>query len=331
MLKEREQSVSIALATYRGERFLEQQLESLLLQTMLPDEIIVCDDSPNSKTQSVVRALQAEAPCEIRYFQNTERLHITKNFENAISRCSGDIVFLCDQDDIWHADKVSTMTRYLIDHPKTGAVFCNARVVDRDLNPLGYGLWEMLWFSSTEQAKVKAGRAVEVFLKHVVASGNTLAFRACYRDLVLPFPNLGSCHDAWTALLIGVVSEVTMIDRMLVDYRMHGDNSIGIGKPNLWNQIRMAKKQLDDDAFGYAIELCKAAQIRLSDRSVNREGISESVDVLMKGKIEHCTIRSQMAKGFLARLSTVLREVCRGNYRKYSYGYKSILQDLFLR
>ena len=166
------------MATCEGARFIDDQLESIAAQERPPDELIVCDDASEDDTFARVEAFAARAPFEVRAVRNPDRLGITGNFERAIESCTGDIIFLADQDDIWHPEKIETLAGVLIEHPATGAVFCDGEVVDANGKPLGYSLWSSLGFDANEQRAVREGLATDVFLGHVVAAGRlTIAAR----------------------------------------------------------------------------------------------------------------------------------------------------------
>jgi len=98
-------STSVALCTYNGERFLSQQLASLAAQTVLPDELVVCDDASTDASMRVVEDFAKNAPFSVRIFRNPNNLGYVKNFEQAIGLCSKEIIFLCDQDDDWEKKK----------------------------------------------------------------------------------------------------------------------------------------------------------------------------------------------------------------------------------
>jgi len=188
--------VSIAMTTYNAGPWLAEQLASFTRQQLLPDEVVICDDGSTDGTIDGLRRFAQDAPFAVQVECNPENLTTTPNFEKAVSLCRGEFIFLADQDDVWHPDKISSLVAELEAHPNAGAVFSNGRVVDEGLAPLGYTLWDSLWFAPRERALVRAGRGAEVFVKHVVAAGTTLAIRSCYRDVYLPFPQLHDCHDA---------------------------------------------------------------------------------------------------------------------------------------
>jgi hypothetical protein len=194
----------------------------------------------------------------IKLVQNSDRLGITKNFEKAISLCEGNIIFLCDQDDCWMPDKVEILLDRLMTG-SAGMVFSNAQVVREDLSPLGHRMWDSIWFNVDEQQRVRSGNALPVLLKHAIAAGSTMAFKAEFRPLLLPIPDLPHSHDIWIALLLGCIGTIEPVDRDLIQYRLHGANQVGMRQYGFLDQIRLARHQIKTNAFSYLAELHQMA------------------------------------------------------------------------
>ena len=120
------------MCTYNGAGFLQQQLDSLVNQTRKPDEIIICDDCSKDQSVAIAQYFAKQHPdITIRVVQNPQNLGYVKNFEKAISLCTQDIIFLCDQDDLWQPEKIENMVAVFDAEPAVGLVlhdFCSARV-----------------------------------------------------------------------------------------------------------------------------------------------------------------------------------------------------------
>ena len=305
---------------------MADQLRSILAQTRPVDEVVCCDDASDDATADVVAAFADRLP--LRVVRNPRRLGVTANFGQAIGLCTGDAVLLCDQDDTWHPAKVATLLDAIAAGP--AMAFSNAAVVDADLSPAGYRLWDALWFGPAEQARVRRGDAVPVLLRHAVAAGSTLAFRAEYAPLILPIPDLPHAHDIWVTLLLACVGRLAPVDADLIRYRLHSANTVGLRRHGLLGQVRMARHQVRTNTFAFLADLCAAAHDRLLAHR-HRWPVSADVLALLRDKHAHSRSRHDLPRPWLRRLGVVGREVRRGNYVKYSYGYKSVLQDLFLR
>ncbi len=323
--------LSIAMTTYNGGAYVREQLESFAAQTRLPDELIVCDDVSTDDTVEQLEAFAARAPFPVRIERNPENLQTTPNFEKAIGLCSGDLIFLSDQDDTWMPEKLQVVADHFDAHPEVGALFCNGQVCNQALESIGHDMWEAQWFHPHEQEVVRAGRAPEVFVKHVVASGNTLAFRGRYKPLVLPFPDLHDCADAWIAFLIASVSEFHIVDRELIRYRIHGKNQFGMHRHSLLEQFERARWQISAGIFDHGITLFSAIEERLRSATDPAFQASEETLALVRGKVDHYKTRNGMTRGLLHRIPRIAREALAGHYSRYSYGLKSVAQDLVIR
>ena len=313
-------SLSIALATYNGERFIGAQLDSIARQTRLPDELVIFDDASTDATVSVVQDFAQRAPFPVRLQVNPERLGSIRNFEAAIRACSGEIIFLCDQDDIWYPDKIARIEECFVHDTEVGAVFTDADVVDQDLNPLRLRLWEEIRFSSQEQARVAASDATTVLLKHPVASGATMAFRSTYRDLVLPMPNVW-VHDAWISLLIGAVSHLAALPTPLIAYRQHSTNQIGA--------LRRKKNRNQSlaEIYGQRALFYELARTRLQEFADRFPDTRQQIRRLDE-KLAFLRVRAALPNARWRRLPYALRELAALSYHHYAMGLESFGSDL---
>jgi len=133
--------VSIALCTYNGAPYLLEQLQSFCLQTRLPDELIVCDDGSTDDTLRILDDFARNAPFLVQTYTNDHNLGYARNFEKAVSLCTGDIIFLSDQDDVWSVSKVEKVyDRFLLDR-RLELVFTDAELVNENLEPIGINLF----------------------------------------------------------------------------------------------------------------------------------------------------------------------------------------------
>src|SRR6266550_1879624 len=131
------------MCTYNGSLYLREQLDSIMRQTRLPDELVICDDCSVDETRQIIEDFASVAPFPVHLHVNEQNLGSTKNFEKAISLCEGDAIALADQDDVWNPFKLDRIETVLNSSPKVGLVFSDAEVVDEKLKPLGYNLWQL--------------------------------------------------------------------------------------------------------------------------------------------------------------------------------------------
>lgn len=125
--------ISIAMTTYNGARYLNDQLDSFSVQTKLPDELVVCDDKSSDNTINILDDFKRTAPFDVKIICNEENIGYTKNFQKALSLCSGDLIFLSDQDDVWLSDKVEIMSSYFNENRDIYVLLADMIIVDRDL------------------------------------------------------------------------------------------------------------------------------------------------------------------------------------------------------
>ena len=324
--------ISIALATYNGDRFLGEQLESYLKQTRLPDELVVCDDASSDGTMEILRDFRDKAPFPVHIKQNQSNRGTVASFADAISRCSGSYIFFSDHDDVWLPEKIDTIMSVFESDPDAGLVFCDAEVVDENLEPIGCCFWESVWFGKKSQAKVLNGKAFEVFLNHIIVAGMASAFRAEYNAIIFPMPDLSDGYDGWIALLIAAVSEIQVVNKQLVKYRVHGQNQVGIKTLSFKEQLKIGIQQIQNETFPNLLSYRKEILNRLTNPEVNsRYSIDESDINAVRKSIKHLELRMKLSKNKLMKAGQILSELMKGNYFRYSYGLKSVAQDLFLR
>ena len=215
-------NVSIAICTYNGERFLQRQLESFACQTRLPNEVIVCDDGSTDATVAIVKRWAESVPFPVRVTVNPQNLGFVKNFEQAISFCSGDIIFLSDQDDVWYPDKMERMARLFDQNPETGLVYGNARIVDSRENDLGMDAAE---YSRTGCDYREPGYFLPPEDRTVpLYAGCLCAIRKSLANRLLPIPEQWP-HDLWLFLAGRQFTRTETILDPLMAHRRHGANT----------------------------------------------------------------------------------------------------------
>lgn len=203
--------ISVCLASYNGEKYIKEQLESILPQLGQNDEIIISDDNSTDDTIKVIKKLNDS---RIKIFYNTPPKGYSNNFENAINKAEGDIIFLSDQDDVWEENKVEMMLSKLVDYD---LVISDAMISDADLNPtLG---------SHFQLHGTKIG-----FVNNWIKTryiGACMAFNSKILEKLLPFPNNKKlcAHDYWIANVGEFFYKVHLVNIPLIKYRRHGNNA----------------------------------------------------------------------------------------------------------
>lgn len=320
--------ISVALCTYNGARFILEQLQSIASQTLLPDEVIISDDGSSDGSLEIVERFSTRAPFKLQCFKNSSRLGVTKNFERAISLCSGDIVFLCDQDDVWLPQKIATMVPLFLANEKVGLVFSNAFITDSQLNRLGHTVWDTFRLDKNGLETLKGSKAISFLIRRNVITGATAAFRMSLRDKMLPIPDVWT-HDAWIAIIAATASQIEAVDSPLILYRQHDRNVIGGRRFNIIENILLARKTAPDSVD---MEILRASELyrqlqAMTNLKVTLEDLNE-----IQNKIEHLKARRAVfCCNFWNRIRIVTRELIESRYSKYSRGWSSAITDLVLR
>lgn len=199
--------ISIAMATYNGAKYLQEQLDSFVAQTRQPDELVVCDDGSTDSTLEILELFQKQAPFAVHIYRNEKNLGFVKNFEKALSLCTGDIIFLSDQDDVWFENKLAVVSQSFQGNPDKMVIINDYYVSDEKC--------KIKLFSKLSNIEAM-GFGVDWY-----SAGCATALRAQFRDIVLPIPKYLRGHDAWINKL-AIFSETRMIIRdPLQLYRRH--------------------------------------------------------------------------------------------------------------
>lgn len=338
--------ISIALCTYNGEKFLSEQLASYLSQSRLPDELVICDDRSTDKTVEILQDFAKTAPFEVKLFVNEQNLGVTKNFEKAISLCTGEIIFLSDQDDVWLPEKLQIIENEFKKSPEISLIFTDAELVDEKLQPLGHNLWEFaLWEYSFSHSNSKQEFNPHVGFETLIfgrtVAGCNMAFRAKIVKILIPFPQMEDflIHDGWILLASSLFFKIKPFNQALVKYRQHANQQVGVPveKPPYNPESRK-------EAFEVYTKDCQSALNRIKflkgicENIIKQDvaDISPNVNPMkilnasynkFNDAITHYSMRGDLPKNHLKRISKILPELFKGNYHRYSNGTKSVLKD----
>lgn len=307
--------ISIALCTYNGAKYLTEQLESLKNQTVRADEVIVCDDGSTDNTINILK--KYEDILSIKLFVNEKSLGVTKNFEKAISLCSGDIIFLCDQDDIWEKNKIEKMSNVFV-NDKIGITLCNGILIDeRNKQIKDYTLWGSLGIDKIDRENF----TVDVLLNKNVFTGMSMAFRANLKQDILPISK-NIFHDEWIGFICAYKSKVCFLEDKLVRRRIHEGQKIGvIYIKSIYEQYKFVKQYKITDIerdLKKVNDLIKKFQQTNADKNFMHK--------LKNKQILFC-YRATKSK---FRLFILLWQLVIGKYHLYTNGkFKTFIRDVF--
>ncbi len=325
------QHVSIAMCTYNATQYLQEQLDSIATQSQLPDELVICDDRSSDNTIEIIKSFTSKVSFPIRLYINEENLGLCKNREKAISLCTGDIIILSDWDDVWKPNKIERLVAAFAENLEAGYVFSDAELVDENLNPLGYTLWESRKFNRVIDQYKNHNLQARVLLKQNLVWGATLALRSSIKKLVIPISPFYYLEDAWIALLASCAGfyGVPLSDSLLY-YRQRAAQTVG-GKNTLDQKFKRASNPQDVEIFKRQVQGLVDAKTRLLliQSSLNKD-IAQELNQIQE-KAEHFSKRVSIrsSSNFLFKVKDIGSEILTGKYHRFSNSWQSVIKDLW--
>lgn len=320
-------AVSVALCTHNGEPYVGEQVRSILDQVPAAAELVVGDDASTDGTVAVIRAAvgrhRAEHPgstIDLRIIERDAPLGVTRNFEQTIAACSGDIVALSDQDDVWPAGRLARLLPLFADSAVL-LVHTDARLVDADGRDSGRRLLATLEASPRERELLERGAALEVLIRRNLVTGATVLLRRDLAERSMPFPE-SWVHDEWLAMMAAVEGGLRLVPEPWLDYRQHGANVIGASEvtwARRWERLREPR----DERAGRLVARAGA----LVDRLAQRPDCAAALRVA-RAKLAHEQARATMPRAQPLRVPSILAGVVAGRYSRYSRGAIDIARDL---
>ena len=231
--------ISVVMASWNGEKYIEQQLDSLRLQTRIPDEVIISDDASTDHTWEILRKYQKKWPeMPVTLYQNSSNTGYRKNFQRALSCCTEkstgqDALFMfCDQDDIWLPDKVATVEKLFAHHPETEVLASSFVLIDAegerlpDRTAKGWSNQHLYHRNVAADALVRV--PADDLIYHNFAQGCALTFRPLIRDRFLRNFTDSIPHD-WQIAMLGAAEDgLWFYNHPLFQYRIHDSNALGL-------------------------------------------------------------------------------------------------------
>ncbi len=316
--------VSVALCTYQGERFIREQLHSIINQTRPVDEVIVCDDGSTDTTVGIVREVAASVRGQTRVIiAATDRVGgVSPNFARALAACSGDVIALSDQDDVWHPHRIETALAALGRTDEVALAFSDARLIDADGAALGANLHAGLHLRSAERLALAQGKAFRVLIRRNVVTGATTMVTRALVDRAAPFP-AEWVHDEWLAIIAAVSGRMVLIPDQLIDYRLHGGNQIGVEDPSLAGGVRRMLSPRADRL------VLLSERTRVLEARLLELGVDPEIVALAHRKAEFECARAAYPKSRITRVPAVVGQWARGRYGPLSsQGVLDVARDL---
>ena len=314
-------TISIALAAYNGAKYMTTQLKTLLDQSRRVDEIVISDDSPDDATLAAVTPFLSDA--RVIYLKNHGIKGTAGNFENALRHCTGDYIFLCDQDDWWLPDKVARLSQILDEKPDVDAVFCNSHIVSENLEFFADEptLFDWRNFPDEAIARVNESGALPLFLQHITVSSHNVAFRRQWLKKLLPFPELTPFYpDTWLGLAIAAAGKWYVFNKCLTLYRLHNSNQSSPESSPLAGARRARAARAAYRNSVLAQEILQRFASELS--AENRQALQKYAAFQLA--------RDSYSTSFIIRALQILPKFLSGQYCRYADSLSTAAADLLI-
>lgn len=219
--------VDILIASYNGEKYIEEQLDSILQQTYKKINIYISDDNSTDNTQNILKKYESKyGNIEVTYQE--QNIGSIRNFEYLMTKVKNPYYMLSDQDDVWYKDKVEKSLKKLKEE-NSDLVFTDLEVVDENLNTINKSFYTMM-------GKIgKINKSIDKkefnYLYNSI-TGCTVLSKSSFIDKILPLPKNSKyvIHDSWIGLITSLYGKVVFLNEPTVKYRQHGNNQIGANK-----------------------------------------------------------------------------------------------------
>lgn len=319
--------VSIAMATYNGAEYIEEQLQSFLDQTLQPDELIITDDCSTDQTEFIVREFAKKASFTVEFHRNEKNLGYCGNFNAALTKATGDLVFLSDQDDVWFPNKIAHMLELAKRNPHALAVMNDAKLTDGKLNEVGL----------TKIGQIRsAGFSMNNFVM-----GCCCAVRRDLLDFCLPIPSGFKGHDNWLIQFADGLNAKVIDTTPLQYYRRHETNESQF-IANRTTKVTRNQARIETWKRLVRQDTLVARSQQLEQLEIFSAGLSRAMELapdkykasLTKLKsnysnsVKVSAARLAIAKRpFFARLVAIVKLLAEGGY-KNANGIKSACRDV---
>lgn len=315
---------SVALACYNGEKYILEQLESILNQTIPPDEIVISDDNSTDDTFKIITEISKNSKIKFQILKNINNHGVIGNFTNAIIHCSNEIIFTSDQDDIWNYKKAEIILNAFNSSDNILLVFSNGELVDENLNYLKTSIWDSVGINKYAS---KRGNWFNRCLNNYFVTGATMAFKKQLFLEALPIPS-GWLHDGWLACIAAAKDGIYSCDEKLILYRQHSQNVVGLNwnislnnKFRIWINNYKKIELIRNDAFNRYSQLYE-----YSKKNLSKECETE---------IEKCmsfwnSIKKITTQNRIKSILSISKRLLIGDYHKYYTGIRGYTRDLVI-
>lgn len=215
--------IDILMATYNGEKYVKEQIDSILNQSFSDFRLLISDDFSTDSTRDILQSY-VEKDSRVVVFLQNKNLGVVKNFEFLMEKVESEYFMFSDQDDVWQKDKIKNSIE-LLQKTNSDLVYTNLQVVNQELDILYQSYWKQKGF----EKKIKKYNNFESLYLNNYITGCTMLVKSKWLDKILPLPHKSKfiLHDYWTALVVSKFGKMAYIEEPQVKYRQHIGNRIG--------------------------------------------------------------------------------------------------------
>lgn len=309
------------MTTYKSKEYVEEQLMSIFSQTRLPDEIVIIDDASPDDTFDYVKEIVKNAPIQIgvSVYKNEVNLGFQRNFELCFQKCSGDIIFSCDADDIWEVDKIEKVLNVFESDESVTMVFHDATIIDSEGVCINESL-NQWWDVRKNKEDSEALISLEI-KRQGCPYGMTIAFTKELLRYALPFKPEVS-HDEWIILCAPLVGKVACLEDKLTRYRRHGTNTSG-------NKLTMMERVKKLDRGGWFLHPERINNVFISYEERYGWALSETNRKLLSERLEFQKTMMDIASSRIDGRYMLLKFWKNGLYQKFRGTRNTLILDEF--
>lgn len=323
MVGQIESRLSVALCTCNGERYLQEQLASINLQTIQPTEMIICDDCSVDQTMIILRKFKAIAPFPVQIKTNERRLGAAANFMQAIRMCQTEWVLLSDQDDIWMENRIACFISAIQANPDAYIIQSDGLILRGEKRSQYEQLWRSHHLGNKAVQIIQTGHAEKLLPKQVFLTGAAMAVAHRFAIRV-PNPASGFLHDEWLGWFAG--NHIRLIPEATFYYRQHNQQITGVDN-SIPSQIRRLIRPEDHTSVSLnaAVEKYQLLNRAMLDASieisaVNIQNLGRKIKFLIK--------RSHFGNSTPIRIFRICESLIYGHYWNYASGWRTLIKDL---
>lgn len=312
--------IGVIIATYNGEKYIAEQIISIVNQTLLPNKIVISDGGSSDATVEVCKkkiAMIKNIQCKI--MKSTIQLDVTQNFQKALENCDCEYVFFADQDDLWLPNKIEIFIQAM-EETHSSFAFSNAEIVDHNLQKKDYSLWESIGYSQDDIIRVIDKNNIDYInglLNRNIVTGMCMCLRKDLIKQVLPFCE-NVLHDKWIAMVAALSTRTVAIDERLVLYRQHSGNVVGTST-NLRRMISNSSTYIQ-----HVVDKEQMIKLLLRRLPIEQE--------VIKNNFLECIQFQRNRQAFMkGKIGLIWPIMNRKLYKKYEYGRSIIIKDYIMR